>query len=135
LCSLAFHAKAQTAGAREQINGTHFGAVSLHLIMRLRQDITDTISNSVMWVTSPPFVRGVQFWSRSNPWRSNGWGASAVTRRHFPWGLQNFLFDPANWQRTASRKDRPRMGISRCRTTVPSALALPGLNPGRGPVP
>jgi hypothetical protein len=44
LRSLAFHAKAQTAGAREQINGTHFDAVSLHLTMRPRQDITDALA-------------------------------------------------------------------------------------------
>jgi hypothetical protein len=66
---------------------------------------------------------------------TGGRGAGTFTRRHFSRGPQRLLFDPAKWQRAASRKHGPRIRFSRCRTTVPSATAPPTLNPSRGSVP
>src|SRR6266404_5459174 len=94
-----------------------------------------TGSNSARWVVWPLSVRDTKFFSRLDSSELEFRVGGGLMRRHFSRSPQTLPFDPANLQRTASRKHLPLVGFTRWRTTAPSAIPVPGLNPSRGPVP
>ena len=79
------------------------------------------------------FCREASFFSVSQRYRVEGRLATALARRHLPCSPCPSLFASAHCQRTKSRKHCPGQGLTRSRTTAPSARLLPKPDPSRAP--